>query len=308
MVAKTIDGASSGATPPAGSGSASARSANAGKRVAWAPRATGTNLSAPLRATLPAELLFLVFPYVALAILVLGMGLRHAIARRRPETIRDASKTAWRLFRGSSAWRIGLAITALLHLVFMILPGAIQRWNGVPLRLYLLEASGFLFGVVTLVGVLQLMWRHAHRGAAETRRKLPEIADYTLLSLVLVATVSGLATAVLYRWGSSWAVGTVTPYLRSLGRGAPATALVEQMPFLIRLHVFTWFAVFAVVPFTSAASMLVAAGDRIVLFAAHPIAAASRTGRRALGKLSPARWLWPEEDLPGDGGNAQEPS
>jgi hypothetical protein len=80
------------------------------------------------------------------------------------------------------------------------------------------------------------------------------------------------------------------------------------MPFLVRLHVFTWFAVLAVVPFTSAAMIVVAAGDRAVLLAGHPIAAMGRGGRRALGKLSPACWLWPEEDLPGDGGNAEEPS
>jgi nitrate reductase gamma subunit len=176
------------------------------------------------------------------------------------------------------------------------------------MRLYLLEGSGFALGVVALIGLVQLMWRHAHRGAAETRGRLFEVGDYTLLSLALVATLSGLATAVMFRWGSSWAVGTVTPYLRSLGRGAPATALVGQMPFLIRLHTFTWFAVLAVVPFTSAAAILVAAGDRVVLAAGRPIAAAGLTGRRALARLSPARWLWPEEDLPGDGGGEQEPS
>jgi len=66
--------------------------------------------------------------------------------------------------------------------------------------------------------------------------------------------------------------------------------------------------VLAVVPFTSAAMILVAAGDRVVLAVGRPITAVAQTGRRALGKLSPARWLWPEEDLPGDGGNAQEPS
>jgi hypothetical protein len=120
--------------------------------------------------------------------------------------------------------------------------------------------------------------------------------------------VSGLAIAVLYRWGTSWSIGTLTPYITSLLRGEPANGLVEQMPFLIRLHVFALFAVLAVVPFTSAAMIVVAAGDRVVLLAGRPITAAGRTGRRALARLSPARWLWPEEDLPGDGGNAQEPS
>ncbi|TMQ16980.1 MAG: c-type cytochrome [Deltaproteobacteria bacterium] len=303
MVAKTVDSGGSGAAP---SGQGSAAALPAGKRVTWAPMTAGAN---PVlrQATLPSELLFQVFPYVALAILILGLGIRHALARRRPEAIRPAADAAWQLFRGSVAWRIGLAITAALHLVSLIIPGAIRAWNGVPLRLYLLEGTGFVFGVVALIGLIQLMWRHVGRSVASTHPRVPEVADYALLSLLCVATISGLATAVLYRWGSSWAVGTVTPYIASFVRGEPATGLVEQMPFLIRLHVFSWFAVLAVVPFTSAAMVLVAAGDRVVLFAGRPIAAVAHTGRRVLAKLSPARWLWPDEDLPGDGGNA-EPS
>jgi nitrate reductase gamma subunit len=304
MVAKPIDGTGN---PSAGSGSAAAKPATAGLRVAWTPRSASIT-PALRRATWPSELLFEVFPYVALAILILGLGIRHALSRRRPEAIRPASAAAWRLFRGTLAWRIGLGITAVLHLVFVLLPGAVRSWNGAPLRLYLLEATGFAFGVIALIGLVQLMWRHAHRSAAETPARVPEIADYTFLSLLCVAAVSGLVTAVVYRWGSSWAIGTVTPYLRSLGRGEPRTALVGQMPFLIRLHTFSWFAVLAVVPFTSAAAILVSAGDRVVLLASRPIAGAARAGRRIAGKFSPARWLWPEEDLPGDGGDAEEPS
>ena len=306
MVAKTVDTSGSGTPPANGSGAAAAKPATAGKRVAWAPK---TTLTSPLRhAALPSELLFQVFPYVALAILILGLGIRHALARRRPAAIVPAADAAWQLFRGSAAWRLGLTITAVLHLVCLLLPGAVRGWNGTPLRLYLLEGTGFVFGIVVLVGLVQLMWRHAGHTVNAVQARLHGVADYALLSVICVATVSGLATAVLYRWGSSWAVGTVTPYIASLVRGEPATGLVERMPFLVRLHVFSWFALIAVVPFTSAAMIFVAAGDRVVLFAGRPVAAAARGGRRVLARLSPARWLWPEEDLPGDGGNAQEPS
>lgn len=289
-------------------GATGAKPASAGNRLAWAPRPTGPSPEARRRLTIPAELLFQVFPYIALAILILGLGLRHALARRRPDAIGPAAKAAWQLLRGTAAWRIGLVVTFALHLVFLILPGAIQSWTGSAMRLYLLEGSGFVLGVVALVGLVQLMWRHAGRSDAEARARLFEITDYALLSLLLVATLSGLVTAILYRWGSAWAVGTVTPYLRSLAQGAPEGALVEEMPSLIRLHTFTWFAVLAVVPFTSAAAIFVAAGNWLGLAAARPIAALGQSGRRALGKLSPARWLWPEEDLPDESGNAQEPS
>lgn len=305
MVAKPVDGGPPGS---GSSGSGSAQPASAGQRVVWTPGATGAPLGGHRSAAVPTELLFLVFPYVALAILILGLGIRHALARRRADAIRPAAGAAWREFRGTAAWRIGLGVTLLLHLVCLAVPDAIRTWTGAPLRLYLLEGTGFVFGVVALIGLVQLLVRHIGRNIAAHQTRVFEIGDYALLSVLCVAAVSGLAMAVTYRWGSAWAVGTLTPYLWSLGRAEPAIQLVEQMPFLIRLHVFSWFAVLAVVPFTSAAMILVAAGDRAMLAVGRPITAMAHTGRRALGKLSPARWLWPEEDHPGDGGDAHEPS
>jgi nitrate reductase gamma subunit/mono/diheme cytochrome c family protein len=305
MVAKTVD--SSAGTPPGGAGAAAARPASTGGRVTWVPSPTGPSSGAWRRLAIP-ELLFQVFPYIALAILILGLGIRHAIARRQPDAIGPASRAAWQLFRGAAAWRIGLAITFALHLVILCLPGAILRWDSSPMRLYLLEGSGFALGAVALVGLVQLIWRHV-RAAAKAHVRLFSIADDVLLSLLLVAILSGLTVAILYRWGSLWAVGTVTPYLRSLGQGEPAAALIGQMPFLIRLHAFAWFAVLAVVPFTHAAAIFVAAGDRVAMAAARLIDALGRSGQRTLGKLSLARWLWPEEDLPEDDDrNVQEPS
>lgn len=306
-VAKTVDSPSSG-TPPAAAGTTDAKPASPGKRVTWTPNTAGTPLGGHHQVTLPTELLFQLFPYIALAILVVGLGIRHALARRRPEAIRPAGESAWQMFRGTLAWRIGLVITAVLHVGSLLAPSAVRGWNGAPLRLYLLEGTGFVFGAVLLIGLVQLMVRHIGRSVATHQARVPEVADYALLSLLAIATLSGLATAVIYRWGSSWQAGTLTPYLWSLARGEPATGLVQQMPFLVRLHVFTWFAVLAVMPFTTAAMILVSAGDRVVLLAGRPITAVARAGKRAAGKLSPARWLWPEEDLPSDGGSAQEHS
>jgi hypothetical protein len=83
------------------------------------------------------------------------------------------------------------------------------------------------------------------------------------------------------------------------------------MPFLVRLHVLSWFAIIALVPFTSAAMIAVSMLDRAVDFVVRPINAGTRVGRRAMAKMSPAKWLWPEEDaidLTAKVDNAQEPS
>ena len=289
--------ASNGEVAGPGPGGAAMRRVSAAGivRVAWAPGAAGSPPHS-LRATLPAELLFLVLPYAALAILLGGLGLRHALARRRPETIQTAGQDAWRWWRGTRAWRIGLAATAAGHLLVLVVPRAIVAWNGVPLRLYLLEASGFAFGVVALVGVADRMRHHVSHSQESRSERLRDLADSALLSVTCVAIVSGLVIAVAYRWGSSWSVSTLVPYVTSLASGEPAPGLVQQLPFVVRLHVFSWFVVLALVPFTSLAMILVAAGDRALLFAARPLHAAGRVASRARARLSPARWLWPEED------------
>jgi len=285
------------------------------KRVAWAFKPAGTSTSGIGRGmSLPGELLFLAFPYAALLILLVGLVIRFAIARRQPDALRAASSEAWQLFRGPVTWRVGMVVTAAMHLLGLVLPRTIVAWDGVPVRLYLLEGSGFLFGIVALIGWGKVMRRHFGRSTTGARSSLSELADCVFLSVSCMAIVSGLVTAVLYRWGSSWATGTLAPYMQSLARGAPATRLVEEMPFLVRLHVFSWFVVIALVPFTSAALIIASWLERCAMLVTRPINAATQVAHRMAAKLSPARWLWPEEDAAdaverhGHGDQAQEPS
>jgi len=288
----------------------------ASKRVAWAPKQASTGATGIGHGTrLEGELLFLAFPYAALLVLLIGLGIRFVIARRQPEALRAASSEAWQLFRGPVTWRVGMAITASLHLLGLALPRTIVAWDRVPVRLYLLEGSGFLFGAVALIGWVKVMRRHF--GRSTTGASLSEVADCAFLSVFCLAIVSGLVTAVLYRWGSSWAPGTLAPYMQSLASGAPATRLVEEMPFLVRLHAFSWFVVIALVPFTSAALIIASGLERCAVLVTRPINAATQVAQRMAAKLSPARWLWPEEDAPategtlalhGQADQAQEPS
>jgi nitrate reductase gamma subunit len=155
------------------------------------------------------------------------------------------------------------------------------------------------------------MRRHINKTTASARATLQEIADCGLLSLFCMALVSGLVIAILYRWGSSWSASTLAPYMQSLASGAPQTQLVEDLPFLVRLHVLSWFAIIALVPFTSASLIAVSLLDRAVALVVRPINAATAMGSRTMAKLSPAKWLWPEEDavdLTAKVDNAQEHS
>jgi nitrate reductase gamma subunit len=241
-----------------------------------------------------ADVLFILFPYAAVALLCAGFVVRYGMARRQIASLRAPAMDAWRLFSGGPMWRAGLAACVLAHVVGLLLPRAILSWNSAPLRLYLLEGAGFLFGILALAGWARVMGRHLTR---RVRFAPGEVADCVFLSLVFVAIGSGLLTAVRYRWGSSWAGATLAPYLATLAHGAPVTSLVEKMPSIVQLHMLSLFALLAVLPFTSVALVAVVAAHRAFGVAGRPIAAVRRAARAAVGRLQPARWLWPDEDL-----------
>jgi len=240
------------------------------------------------------EILFIVFPYAAVALLVVGLAARIFIERTDIDAARAEVQATWQRYRGGRVWRAALLLLAAGHIVGLLLPSSILAWNAEPLRLYVLEGSGVLLGLVALAGWGQVMWRHLgqHHGS-----KISEIADCVFLSLFFVAVGSGLLTALGYRWGSSWAGVTLTPYLRSLVFGDPLTSFADQMPVVVQLHILTLFGLLAVLPFTRLALFPVVAIDGIIGLAGRPLAAAGRAGQRAVDRLAPSRWLWPEEDL-----------
>ena len=238
------------------------------------------------------ELLFVVFPYVAVGIFIAGSAARYAWARPRMEAVRAESGPRSDLLGGTAA-RVALAIVVVAHVTALLLPGEIRAWNRAPLRLWLLEGSGFLLGLLVLAGWARAMWRHLRDPDARPA----EIADCVFLTVLFVALLSGLLTAARYRWGSSWAAATLGPYLASLARGAPAIAFVEPMPPIVQLHVLSLFALAAGLPFTRAALATLVVLDRGLAFAGRPLAAGARAARGLVARIRPSRWLWPEEDV-----------
>lgn len=264
------------------------------RRAVWDVPTVPAGLGIGKSSHVSSDLLFAAFPYAALLIFLVGLAIRYAVARRNPEAIRPSARAAWHALAGSKLWLVGLAVTVILHIIGLVAPRAILGWDTSPGRLYLLEGLGFVLGLVALVGWVQVMVRHVNRAAISG--SLLELTDCILLSVLCMAVVSGLLTAFLYRWGSSWGEQTLAPYMSSLATGKAITALVQELPFLVRLHVFTWFIVIALVPFTSVSNLIIPAVDRVLLAISGPVGAAGAAGRRTAKKLSPAHLIWPEED------------
>src|SRR5947209_1796607 len=237
--------------------------------------------------------LFFGWPYIAIALLVVGIVVRYLLTRRQMPAVVTEVKEAKAAFGGSRLWRVALLLLVVGHVVSLLFPRLILWWDTSAGRLYLLEFSSFIIGLLALVSFARLLWRQLGQSS---RSALVELSDMVFLSLIFIGLISGLLMAGLYRWGSSWGVITLTPYVTSLLRLKPATQFAEQMPFLVRIHLFSTFAALAVLPLTRLAAIPVVALHFCLGMIGRPATRIGAAAEAWLRRRNPAAWLWPEVD------------
>lgn len=240
-----------------------------------------------------AAALYSSFPYVALGILVVGIMARYLIARKSPETIAAKSREALEFLVAGRLWQLSLALLFVFHLAGLVFPRFILNWNAGRAGLYSVEALAFILGLAALAGGLMITARSVGRSGPSL---FLEISDTVFLALLLTGILSGLVMAVVHRWGSIWGSMILTPYVMSLLRGSPEPSLVTDMPFMVRLHVFSSLAALAVLPATRLASVPVFAICRVTALMGRPLAAAARMAEGWIQRHNPAGRIWPEED------------
>ncbi|MFQ5498844.1 MAG: respiratory nitrate reductase subunit gamma [Candidatus Zixiibacteriota bacterium] len=200
------------------------------------------------------ELLFGVFPYIALAIFFLV-----TIQRYRAQSFSYSSLSSQFLenqhhFWGMVPFHYGILTILTGHVVAFFLPEQLLAWNQVPWRLYVLEISALIFGFLTLTGLVSLMLR---------RRMFSKVSmvttpvDWILLSLLLFQVAGGVYVAIVHRWGSSWYAVSMAPYLWSLAKLNPNLGYVMGMPLMVKLHILNAFLIVAFFPFTRLVHILV---------------------------------------------------
>ncbi len=192
-------------------------------------------------------LLFLVFPYIAITLAVAVTAYRSVT---QPFTISSLSSQLLerrKLYWGNISFHYGVVLVLLGHLAAWWFPQGIRWWNGVPIRLYLLEVTGLALGLWALAGLVILIWR---RLSEPKVLAVTTPMDFVVLVLLLVSLVTGVLTATLYRFGSFWFTGVFTPYLWSLVTLNPQPQLLQGLPWVIQLHAFNFFLLLAVFPFS----------------------------------------------------------
>lgn len=200
-------------------------------------------------------LFFVVLPYLAMFIFFLG-----TIWRYREAPFSYSSFSSQFLENRQHFWAVvpfhyGILTVLLGHIVAFLIPRQILVWNSRPLRLYVLETSALIFGLLTLIGLAGCIHR---RLTVSKVRAVTSRMDWFVLALLLVQVASGVYVAIFHAWGSSWFAAAAVPYLWSLVRLNPDLGFVSVMPPIVKFHIVMAYTLIGVTPFTRLVHIFVA--------------------------------------------------
>lgn len=198
--------------------------------------------------------LLVVLPYVALFTFFL-----LTIHRYRTHRFSYSSLSSQLLENQEHFWAVvpfhyGILTVLAGHFVAFLVPRQILLWNSNPLRLYILEFTALVFGLLTLIGFLAALVR---RLAFPRLRVVTSPMDWVLFLLLLVQFASGVYIAVFHGWGSSWFAASASPYLWSLVKLHPDSSYIVAMPLAFKLHLVNAWILIGLVPFTRLVHILV---------------------------------------------------
>lgn len=199
-------------------------------------------------------ILFQLFPYVAVAVAVVEAARRYWQKGFSYSSLSSQFLEGRQLFVGSVPWHYGLLVVLTGHLVAFLFPRELLAWNSLPVRLYLLEVSALASGLLTLSGLVSLAVR---RLWFPRIRAVTSAMDVIILLVLLIQVGLGVYLALRLRWGSSWYVVALVPYLRSLFALRPDLALLIPLPWVVKLHVLGAFVFLALLPFSRLVHLLV---------------------------------------------------
>ena len=200
------------------------------------------------------NLFFIILPYAAITLAVVVTAQRYFKRGFTYSSLSSQFLEGDELFYGSVPWHIGILIVLTGHVIGFAIPRQVLWFNGVPARLYLLETTGLLFGLLAGIGIVSLIVR---RITSARIRAVTSWMDVIVLLVLLVQVALGVYTALFYRWGSSWYATSAVPYLRSLFLLQPDLTMIAPLPLAVKAHIINAYIFLLILPFSRLVHMLV---------------------------------------------------
>ncbi|MBB5831155.1 respiratory nitrate reductase subunit gamma [Brachybacterium aquaticum] len=195
-------------------------------------------------------LLWVVLPYMVLAVFVLGHIWRFRTDRFGWTTRSSQIYESKLLSIGSPMFHFGIIGIFLGHVVGLGIPKSWTRFLGISDHMYHLMAVivGLAAAVACVGGLLILLYRRRTNTRVFGATTVGDKIMYLLLSSTILFGV--LATLVHTTFGDYDYREGVSIWFRQFWTFQPSTALMSEAPLFFQLHVLSALLLFAVWPFT----------------------------------------------------------
>jgi nitrate reductase gamma subunit len=222
--------------------------------------------------------LFGVYPYICLAVLLVGSLIRFD---REPYTWKSDSSQLLkrgRLRFGSNLFHVGVIVVVLGHFVGFLTPEWAIAWAINPAQHQLIAmVIGGIAGLTAIVGLSVVIQRRA----TEPRLRLnSRKLDFTILAMLWLQLALGIATVPLSAQHMDGAMfAQLSEYVRGVVTfDAGVATLMLHVPLVYKLHVILGFSIFLISPFTRMVHIWSGVGSLAYLFRPYQIVRAP--GRR----------------------------
>ncbi|UXY25534.1 respiratory nitrate reductase subunit gamma [Streptomyces sp. HUAS TT20] len=206
-----------------------------------------------------AILLWVVLPYLSLAVFVLGHIWRYRYDKFG-WTTRSSQLYENRLLRiGSPLFHFGILLVLVGHIGGLLIPKSWTEAAGVSEHTYHVTAVtlGTAAGVCTLGGLAILIYRRRTVGPVFSATTRNDKAMYVSLTATIVLGLAATVAANIVGGGYDYRE-TISPWFRSIFYVRPDPALMAGAPILFQLHAISALLLFAAWPFTRLVHMLTA--------------------------------------------------
>ena len=193
------------------------------------------------------QILFGIFPYVAIALAVSGGLYRYFVDRYSWSSQSSQFLENRALYWGSVPWHYAILVVLLAHFLAFLFPSGWGELLGRPVRLYLMEVTGMALGVTAVLSVVLLLGRRAMNSRVTA---VPSAIDWLVLASLLLQVATGVTIAATLRWGAVWYLHIVVPWLWSLITLHPQVQYLSVMPAVVKVHAVNAFVLLALFPYS----------------------------------------------------------
>jgi len=192
-------------------------------------------------------ILLVLLPYLAIGLAIVLGVYRYLTDGFSVTSLSSELLERRRLSWGAIPWHYGVILLLTVHIIPAVIPTFMSALDAVPMNLYVMSISGWGVAVLAGVGLAVLV---ARRVSNSRIRVVTSLTDWILLASLMIQILLGLYISIALRWGDTWYVAIVVPWLQSLVTFNPQIMLISSLPPVVKLHILNALILVMLIPFT----------------------------------------------------------